>query len=174
MAEAKNVYLIGMMGCGKTTVGKLLAQSLNWNFIDTDAEIISRTGVDIPTIFEIEGEVGFRQREKQIIAEMVLKKKVVMATGGGAILNDENRVKLCNSGTVVYLAAQPKFLFERTRNDHARPLLLVADPLKKISELVAQRDPIYREVADLVIKVGKCRAKQVAQQIAWQLAKYDH
>lgn len=145
-----NLYLVGLMGAGKTTVGRQLARRLGRRFVDSDHEIEARTGVRIPTIFEIEGEAGFRQREAQVIAELANESGLVVATGGGAVLNPDNREHLKRSGLVVYLAVPPQQLYERTRHDRSRPLLRVADPLARLMELHAQRDPLYREVADVV------------------------
>lgn len=146
-----NIYLVGMPGAGKTTVGRQLARRLQRRFIDADHEIEARTGVRIPLIFDIEGEQGFRDRESKVIAELATESNLVIATGGGVVLRPENRAALKQSGMVVYLHAAPALLFERTRLDPNRPLLQVADPMKKIEELFDQRDPLYREVADLVI-----------------------
>lgn len=146
-----NIFLVGMPGAGKTTVGRQLARRLQRVFIDADHEIEARTGVRIPLIFDIEGEQGFRDREAKVIAELANESNLIVATGGGAVLRPENRAALKQGGTVVYLHAAPRLLFERTRLDPNRPLLQVADPMQKIEELFAQRDPLYREVADLVI-----------------------
>lgn len=151
------------MGCGKTTVGRQLAKRLGRSFADTDHEIEARTGVRIPTIFEIEGEAGFRRRETQVIAELAAEQDLVLATGGGAILDPANRAALAASGVVIYLNAPPDLLFERTRHDRNRPLLRVADPLAKISELFVIRDPLYREVAHMVVDTV---AGGVAQLVA--------
>lgn len=151
------------MGCGKTTVGRQLAKRLGRSFADTDHEIEARTGVRIPTIFEIEGEAGFRRRETQVIAELAAEQDLVLATGGGAILDPANRAALAASGVVIYLNAPPGLLFERTRHDRNRPLLRVADPLAKISELFVIRDPLYREVAHMVVDTV---AGGVAQLVA--------
>jgi shikimate kinase len=140
-----------MPGAGKTTVGRQLARRLQRSFVDADHEIEARTGVRIPLIFDIEGEQGFRDRESKVIAELANESNLVVATGGGAVLRPENRAALKQGGTVIYLHATPQLLFERTRLDPNRPLLQVADPMKKIEELFAQRDPLYREVADLVV-----------------------
>ncbi len=148
----RNICLIGMMGAGKTTVGRQLARKLGWRFVDSDHEIESRTGVRIPTIFEIEGEAGFRRRETEAIEALSRESGLVLATGGGAVLDPANRDRLKASGLVVYLRVLPLALYERTRYDRNRPLLQVADPLAKLEELFAQRDPIYREVADLVVE----------------------
>lgn len=140
------------MGAGKTTVGRQLARRLARRFVDSDHEIETRTGVRIPVIFEIEGEAGFRQRESRVIADLAAESGLVVATGGGAVLDPENRAHLRQSGLVVYLCVPPTVLFERTRHDQNRPLLKVADPLARLQALYDQRDPLYREVADLVIE----------------------
>lgn len=139
------------MGAGKTTVGRHLAKRFGRRFADADHEVESRTGVRIPTIFEIEGEAGFRKREAQVIAELALENDLVLATGGGVVLDPANRGVLAGSGLVVYLNAAPDLLYARTRHDRNRPLLRVANPLAKIRELFVARDPLYREIADLVI-----------------------
>jgi shikimate kinase len=158
-----NVYLVGLMGAGKTTVGRLLAKRLNLDFIDSDREIEARTGVSIPTIFEIEGEDGFRKREAQVIADLSRLSGRVVATGGGAVLRPENRANMSVSGFVVYLNVPPSTLLERTRHDRNRPLLQVADPLQRLKDLFSQRDPLYREVADLIIDGGRISAQGVLQ-----------
>ncbi|MCF8151836.1 MAG: shikimate kinase [Burkholderiaceae bacterium] len=140
-----------MPGAGKTTVGRHLARRLGRSFIDADHEIEARTGVRIPLIFDIEGEQGFRDRETKVIAELANESNLVVATGGGAVLRPENRAALRQGGTVVYLHVGPNLLFERTRLDPNRPLLQVSDPMKKLDELFAARDPLYREVANVVI-----------------------
>lgn len=140
------------MGAGKTTVGRQLARRLARRFVDSDHEIETRTGVRIPVIFEIEGEAGFRQRESRVIADLAAESGLVVATGGGAVLDPENRAHLRQSGLVIYLCVPPAVLFERTRHDQNRPLLKVTDPLARLQALYDQRDPLYREVADLVIE----------------------
>lgn len=139
------------MGAGKTTVGRYLAKRFGRRFVDVDHEIEARTGVSIPTIFEIEGEAGFRCRESRAIAELSQRHDLVMATGGGAVLDAANRALLAASGLVIYLNAPPTMLYERTRHDRNRPLLNVPDPLRKINEIFAVRDPLYREVAHVVV-----------------------
>jgi shikimate kinase len=146
-----NIYLVGMMGAGKTTVGRHLAKRFGRRFVDADHEIEARTGVSIPTIFEIEGEAGFRRREASAIAELSREHDLVMATGGGAVLDADNRSVLAASGLVVYLNAPPAMLYERTRHDRNRPLLRVPDPRRKLEEIHAVRDPLYREVAHVVV-----------------------
>lgn len=160
-----NIYLVGLMGAGKTTVGRQLAKRLGRQFFDSDHEIVERTGVPIPTIFEIEGEVGFRRREIQTIRELVAQSSVVLATGGGVILAPENRERLKASGWVVYLNVSPVLLYERTRHDRGRPLLQVENPLAKLETLYLQRDPLYRQAAHLVVDSGGLGAAGVVQFI---------
>ena len=168
---AENVYLVGLMGAGKTTIGRSLAKRLGLRFVDTDKEIEARTGVSIPTIFEIEGEDGFRKREGQIIAEMAAKSGFVVATGGGGVLRTENRTNMRASGFVVYLNVPPQTLWERTRNDRNRPLLQVADPLLKLNQLFAIRDPLYREVANLVVDGSRTNAQGVLQHLLKEISE---
>lgn len=144
-----------MMGSGKTTLGKRLARECDLPFIDLDREIEQRTGVTVATIFEIEGEAGFRQRELLLLAEVTESKGQVVATGGGVVLSPLNRARLQAAACVVYLAATPQLLYSRTKNDRGRPLLQVADPLARISELTYRRDPLYREVADIIVEAGR-------------------
>lgn len=151
------------MGAGKTTIGRSLAKRLSLSFVDTDKEIEARTGVTIPTIFEIEGEDGFRKREAQVIAETSAKSGLVVATGGGGVLREENRVNMRSGGFVIYLNVPPQTLWERTRNDRNRPLLLVTDPLLKLNQLFAIRDPLYREVANLIVDGSRMNAQGVLQ-----------
>lgn len=167
----KSVFLVGLMGAGKTTVGRLLAKELKYQFVDSDHEIERRNGVAIPTIFEIEGESGFRLREKQVIAELSRCEQIVLATGGGAILDPENRRCLHESGMVVYLAASPDTLHERTRHDRGRPLLQVDDRLSTLRDLYQLRDPLYREAAHMVVEVGHAQAQHVARHIAKRLSE---
>lgn len=164
--KPENIYLVGLMGAGKTTIGKALAKRLGWRFVDSDHEIEARTGVNIPTIFEIEGETGFRRRETQVLRELTALSNIVMATGGGAVIAEENRRLLRENGLVAYLDVSPAQLYERTRHDRNRPLLQVPDPLKRLQELLAVRDPLYREVADLVIDSNRCNAQAVVQLLA--------
>lgn len=152
MQLKNNVYLVGMMGAGKTTIGRKLAKSLAREFTDLDRHIENDTGVSVTTIFEIEGEAGFRQRESQALDQLAMQKGVVVATGGGVVLDPVNRVRLQASGIVVYLHAPAHLLYARTRHDRGRPLLQVSDPLARIASLVEKRDPLYREVADLVVE----------------------
>ncbi|MEW6513810.1 MAG: shikimate kinase [Pseudomonadota bacterium] len=154
LRKARSLYLVGMMGCGKTTLGRRLAKESRLEFIDLDREIERRNGVSVATIFEIEGEAGFRLRESQMLAEVSGMDGLVIATGGGTVLSPANRARLLASRNVVYLHATANLLYSRTRNDRSRPLLQVEDPLAKIRVLVEQRDPLYREVADVIVEAG--------------------
>jgi shikimate kinase len=166
-----NVYLVGLMGAGKTSVGKLLARRLGKTFYDCDLEIERATGVRVPVIFDIEGEPGFRAREGRVLAELVQRSPVVLATGGGAVLSAQNRKLLKEHGTVVYLCASPQDLWRRTRHDRNRPLLQTADPLAKLTELYKERDPLYREVADLVVDTGNQSVSALAYRLEQKLAQ---
>lgn len=157
------------MGAGKTTIGKLLARRLNKTFVDSDHEIEKRTGVNIPLIFELEGETGFRARECSVIEELTRQKNIVLATGGGAVLNKQNRDNLSRNGTVIYLRAGIEDLWQRTRHDKSRPLLQTADPQAKLKELFAQRDPLYREIADIIMDSGEQSVHALVHQIEEQL-----
>lgn len=159
------------MGSGKTTIGRMLAKRLDLEFIDSDHEIQARTGVSIPTVFEIEGEEGFRRREALVIEELSHLKGHVVATGGGAVLRQENRDNLRASGFVVYLDVPPQILWERTRNDRNRPLLKVADPLLRLKELHMQRDALYREVADMVIDGTRSNAQSILQLLLKEIGQ---
>jgi len=154
MAAAQRGFLVGMMGAGKTTVGMRLAASLRWDFVDLDQSIEQSTGVSVTTIFEVEGEAGFRLREARALARVASGSRLVVATGGGAVLSPLNRARMSASGWVVYLHAAPELLFSRTRHDKNRPLLQVPDPLARIAKLSVQRDPLYREIADVVVEAG--------------------
>ncbi len=153
------------MGAGKTTIGRHLARRLKKRFLDADHEVEARTGVSIPVIFEIEGEEGFRRREAQVIHDLSREKELVLATGGGVVLDPENRRCLARSGIVVYLRVPPDVLWERTRHDKGRPLLQVSDPRGRIEQLYAQRDPLYREIADIVIVGGRQAPSAVAKKL---------
>ena len=160
-----------MPGAGKTTVGRQLARRMHRSFIDADHEIEARTGVRIPLIFDIEGEQGFRDRESKVIVELAAESNLVVATGGGAVLRPENRAAIKQGGTVIYLHAVPRLLFERTRLDPNRPLLQVADPMGKIEELFAQRDPLYREVADIIVNSVGGSISHLVKQVERELSK---
>ncbi|OGA41289.1 MAG: shikimate kinase [Betaproteobacteria bacterium RIFCSPLOWO2_12_FULL_68_19] len=171
MRHAGNIYLVGMMGAGKTTVGRLLARRLKLRFIDSDRELERRCGVKIPLIFDIEGEAGFRAREAQVLAELTALDGVVLGTGGGVVLSEDNRRRLAARGTVVYLRATPEDLYERVRHDRNRPLLATADPLARLRELHAERDPLYRDVADLVVDTGKQTVLALARELIDKLGE---
>jgi shikimate kinase len=166
-----SIYLIGLMGAGKTSVGKLLARRLGKTFYDCDQEIERATGVRIPVIFEIEGEAGFRARERKMLAELVGRSDAVLATGGGVVLAEQNRRLLKEHGVVVYLCASPQDLWRRTRHDRNRPLLQTSDPLAKLTELYKIRDPLYREVADLVVDTGNQSVSALAHRLEQKLAQ---
>lgn len=169
MTSTNNIILVGLMGAGKTTVGKLLAKHLKKTFLDSDHEIERRTGVNIPLIFELEGESGFRDREAQVIGELCCQDNVVLATGGGAVLREDNRRRLAGAGTVVYLRAQVRDLWQRTRQDRNRPLLQTADPKAKLQELFSQRDQIYRDMADIIMDTGDQNVHSLVRQLEYKL-----
>jgi len=164
-----NIFLVGLMGAGKTTAGRQLAAELGKTFHDTDHDVERRTGVKISLIFEIEGEAGFRVREKQVVDQLTQLANVVLATGGGAVLDADNRRHLAERGLVVYLHGQPKDLWHRTRRDKSRPLLQETDPLQTLHNLYLQRDPLYREIADIVIDTGRQSARTLVHELLPQL-----
>jgi shikimate kinase len=166
-----SIFLVGMMGAGKTSVGKLLARHLGKTFHDSDQVIESRTGVKIPVIFELEGEDGFRAREAAVIEELTALEDVVLATGGGAVLDARNRELLKTRGTVVYLRASVNELWSRTRHDRNRPLLQTADPYARLCELHAQRDPLYREVAAVTMETGTQSLKNLVGKLEQRLER---
>ena len=162
---AQNIIFVGPMGAGKTTIGKQLARQLGRTFYDSDRVIEEHTGANIPLIFEMEGEEGFRRREKSIIAELMSKQNIVLATGGGVILDPENRDQITRQGFVIYLSAPLEHLFNRTSKDKNRPLLQTNDPRKKLEEILSIRDPLYREVADIVIETDGSPARGVVKKL---------
>ncbi|HWW06893.1 bifunctional shikimate kinase/3-dehydroquinate synthase AroKB [Collimonas sp.] len=164
-----NIFLVGLMGAGKTTVGRALAKKLNKLFIDSDHEIEARTGVSIPLIFEIEGEESFRQRETEVIRDLSARRGIVLATGGGAVMRPENREYLKSRGTVIYLRASIHNILQRTSRDKNRPLLQTADPRRRLEELSRQREPYYRDVADIVIDTGRPNVQFLVHSILSQL-----
>ncbi|MET3134023.1 shikimate kinase/3-dehydroquinate synthase [Oxalobacteraceae bacterium GrIS 1.11] len=169
----QNLYLVGLMGAGKTTIGRILARKLGMRFVDSDHEIEARTGASIPWIFEIEGEASFRRREAEVIRDLTMQQGIVMATGGGAILNADSRAYLKARGTVIYLRANVNSIMTRTSHDKSRPLLQTADPRKRIEELAIQREPFYMEVADVVIDTGRPNVQSMVQTILMQLARLE-
>ena len=169
--SSDNLFLVGLMGAGKTTVGKLLAKHLNKRFIDSDHEIEQRTGVKIAVIFELEGEDGFRAREEAIIDELTQHQGVVLATGGGVILREANRQALRSRGTVIYLRASADDLWRRTRNDKNRPLLQTENPRGRLQELLKQRDPLYCETAHLIADTGEQNVQKLVRHLEQELTR---
>ena len=166
MQKPSNIFLIGLMGTGKTTVGRQLARKLKMEFYDSDRVIEERTGADIPLIFEKEGEAGFRKREAAVIDELTQKRNIILATGGGAVLDPNNREHLSSRGTVFYLKSSLKTLVERTSKDKNRPLLHAEEPAEAIlKRLLEQRGPLYEETADYVIETANNSIHSVIQAI---------
>jgi len=165
MIGKQNIFLIGPMGSGKTAVGKCLARLLDFPFLDSDHEIEQRTGADIPLIFEREGEAGFRHREREVIDELSARQGVVLATGGGAVLDAETRRRLSQRGWVVYLETSVTQQAERAGRTRHRPLLQGTDPAQRLGELLRVREPLYREIADLTVSTNHRRVPAVAEHI---------
>lgn len=168
-----SIFLVGMMGAGKTTIGRALAQRLGREFVDTDRVLVERTGVPVATIFEIEGEAAFRRRESAVLAEYGAQGGCVISTGGGAVLTPENRELMRRHGTVIYLRARIEHLWERTRHDTSRPLLATQDPRGTLSKLLVERDPLYREAAHLIVDTGAQSAATLVARVAGQLAAHE-
>jgi len=160
-----NIYLVGMMGAGKTTLGKALAHRMGHEFLDTDRLLVERTGVPVATIFEIEGEAGFRRRESGVLAEVARREGCVVATGGGIVLSEDNRRAMRESGTVVYLRARLENLWERTRHDTTRPLLATANPRATLESLLEEREPLYREAAHVVVDTGSQSSSTLVNRV---------
>jgi len=169
--ERQNLYLVGMPGAGKSTIGKALARQLGLPFIDADHEMLKHTGVAIATIFELEGEVGFRQREAQLIGELCQGDGILLATGGGAVLREENRAALRQTGVVVYLHASLDHLWKRTRHDSRRPLLQADNPREILKMLLDTRDPLYRQTADVVVETGQQSVSKLVHEIVDELTR---
>ncbi|MCW8126686.1 shikimate kinase AroK [Microbulbifer halophilus] len=166
----RSIFLVGPMGAGKSTIGKLLAAELKLPFADSDKVLEDRTGADIPWIFDVEGEAGFRRRESEVLRDLCTGPTRVVATGGGIVLSPENRRQLRKNGLVIYLQASVDQLLERTSKNANRPLLQVADPRSRIIELVEERDPLYREVSDIVVDTDYCTPRQAALMVAERVA----
>ncbi|MBP6681688.1 MAG: shikimate kinase AroK [Halioglobus sp.] len=169
MLTPRRIFLVGPMGAGKSTIGRYLAQHLKLRFADTDTEIEERTGADIPWIFDVEGEPGFRDREQQVVEEMTLWDDIVLATGGGVVMRPENRQALAARGFVVYLHATVDEQVRRTRRGQRRPLLQTGNPEAVLRSLMAIRDPLYREIADHIIETDGCSPRTVAQRLVREL-----
>jgi shikimate kinase len=168
-----NIYLVGPMGAGKSTIGRLLSTELKLEFKDSDKEIEDRCGCNIPWIFDVEGEQGFRDREAIAIDEITQEKDVLMATGGGAVLRSENRLHLKSRGTVVYLKTSVEQQLSRTSKDKNRPLLQIDNPEEVLTRLMKQRDPLYQEVADITIYTDDRNPKFVVQEILKRLSEIN-
>ena len=160
-----NIFLVGMMGAGKTTVGRALARRMKREFVDTDRLLVDRTGVPVATVFEIEGEEGFRKRESALLQEVCEGDEQVVATGGGIVLAEENRRAMRGAGTVVYLRARLESLWERTRHDGSRPLLATADRRARLAELLHQREPLYQDAAHIVVESGPQSASTLVNRV---------
>jgi len=173
MIRPQNIFLVGPMGAGKSTIGRQLAQSLGYEFQDSDQEIQRRTGVDIATIFEFEGEAGFRNRERTVIEELAQQDNIVMATGGGAVMVAENRQQLAARGLVIYLHCSPEQQYSRTARDRSRPLLDTDDPQQRLKDLMAEREPVYRQVADMVVSTERRGTSSVVKEIRRRLEEED-
>jgi shikimate kinase len=172
--SSENIFIVGMMGAGKSAVGRLLAARLGRDFVDADHEIQERTGVSIATIFEVEGEAGFRRREEQVIDDLSRREGgIVLATGGGALISAETRARLKARGFTIYLQAKAHDLWMRTRHDRGRPLLAVADPKAKLEELLAEREPHYREVADLIVETGRPSMTRLVDVLVERLREHQ-
>ena len=168
-----NIFLVGMMGSGKSTLGRSLAQRLHLPFADTDRVLVDRTGVPVATIFEFEGEDGFRRRESAVLAELARGNDQVVATGGGAVLSADTRAVMRAGGTVVYLRARLEHLWERTRHDSSRPLLATTDPRATLAQLLEARDPLYREVAHVIVDTGTQSAPTLVSRVIAALRRHE-
>ena len=164
-----NIFFVGPMGSGKTTTGRQLSEVLEKPFFDCDREIENSTGASIPLIFDLEGEHGFRKRESLMLEELTRKQGVVLATGGGAVLNQYNRSRLASRGFVIYLHAPISFLVQRTARDRNRPLLQTDDPRTRLKEIMLEREPLYRQVADMVMATNKRSVRYVVKEILKKL-----
>ncbi len=171
--NANRIYLTGLMGVGKSTIGKWLAKQLRYQFLDTDIELQKQTGADIPWIFEIEGEQGFRVRETGVLKQLSEIDNAVIATGGGIVLNQQNRKIMNTTGVVIYLQAPVDLLLERTRFSKNRPLLEGVDRRAKFEALVREREPLYRRTADLIVRTKRGSPKRMAGKLIREIGKYE-
>ena len=169
MTSKPNIFLVGPMGAGKTSIGRHLAEALGMEFLDSDHEIEARSGATIPWIFDVEGEEGFRKREQTMIDELSQRQNIVLATGGGAVLSETSRNYLKTRGTVIYLSASIDLLLERTQRDRNRPLLQTENPRARLEELMQIREPLYREVADIVLETDDSSIRHTVNRIIKQL-----
>lgn len=169
MTATSSVFLVGPMGAGKTTIGSALARTLGFEFVDLDQELEKRTGASVSLIFDIEGETGFRERESRLLDELTLRDGLVLATGGGAVLAEDNRRRLAERGLVVYLRTPLDVLVQRTRFDTSRPLLRTDDPAATLAAILEVREPLYMDVADVVVDTGKLSVKQVVKKVIGKL-----
>ena len=170
MSATQSVFLVGPMGVGKTTIGSQLARALHYQFIDADQELEARTGASINLIFDVEGEQGFREREQKLLDELTQQDGIVLATGGGAVLREENRRALADRGFVVYLKSSLQTLIERTRFDTSRPLLKTPDPEETLRKILETREPLYEEIADLVVDTERHGVKQSVKTISMEVS----
>ena len=173
MKKKERIFLVGLMGSGKTTVGKILARKLNYKFIDSDLLIEENTGVKVPLIFEYEGELGFRKREAKILSDVVAKENIVLSTGGGIVLSKDNRLLLSSFGNVIYLNADINELAKRLSNDKSRPLLQNVDVKTKLTELLDRRSFLYKSLADYTINTKDKRAPEIANEIIKNLRPHE-
>jgi shikimate kinase len=171
MSKSKSIFLVGPMGTGKTTIGRHLAKALHMEFLDSDHEIEERTGADITWIFDIEGEAGFRRRESAVIDELTRRENIVLATGGGVVLDPKNRQRLKQRGIVIYLHTDVELLVKRTARDTKRPLLQTGNPREKLRELMAAREPLYRELADITLTTSDYTVRGAIKALVGKLAQ---
>jgi shikimate kinase len=169
MAEKRNIFLVGPMGAGKSTIGRYLAQQLHMEFVDSDTVIEERTGADIAWVFDVEGEDGFRKREESVLNDLTQEQGIVLATGGGSVKSKDNRNHLSARGVVVYLETTIEKQLARTNRDKKRPLLQTDDPRQVLEDLAKERNPLYEEIADIVVKTDEQSAKIVANEIVKML-----
>ncbi len=174
MSIRNNIIFVGPMGAGKTTIGRMVAKKLGADFYDSDHEIESRTGADIPWIFEIEGEEGFRRRERTVIAELCQLQNIVLSTGGGVVIDSDNCDSLKASGLVIYLKSSPEKLLKRIQTDKRRPLLQTDDKLARIEEILAQRGPMYESLADEIVVTDRKTVNQIVKQTLDKIRRHEN